>query len=491
MTQNTITVSEYHGLMKNSLWVIVSNLSMAFILALTVLASRRLGDAVFGQYVFLLAIATLLSNLCVLGTTDYVGILCARETDRTGELVANTLGMRLPFATLFIILCLIATYLTMPQALLASFLIALDWVVRTVIHLYRGVLRARNAFHKDALVSTIERLSVLICASIGLLLGQSLIVFLLGFILGRLIGMLACFQAYRQLGERLWVAFSLDLWRRILWRGFPIGIRTSLNSVSFRIDAVMLGILRATEEVGWYGAAYKFLEISFFLREAIVDAFQPSISRAYGQHNLALIRDLYGRAYKWLLITGGLMTAIAFAYADPIVALVFGQEYANSADALKILAWAMLLTFGSMTSLTLLDAVDSGSRNLFPSGMAVVVNVMLNAILISHMGYLGAAWSTLMTEAFLLIVLLWTSFRLGYTFSPVWLYGPLLACAVYTFVATILPLPIVVGATLGCCIFFLALFAFRAFDATDYSYGYLLAQATLGKFSPLKKSFVK
>src|SRR5881296_1762966 len=102
MTQNTITVSEYHGLMKNSLWVIISNLSMAFILALTVIASRWLGDAVFGQYVFLLAIATLLSNLCVLGTTDYVGILCAREADRTGELVANTLGMRLPFAILFI-----------------------------------------------------------------------------------------------------------------------------------------------------------------------------------------------------------------------------------------------------------------------------------------------------------------------------------------------------------------------------------------------------
>ena len=58
MDRKTLSVPDYDRLVKNSLWIIISNLSLVFTLALTVLASRVLGDSVFGQYIFLLAIAT-------------------------------------------------------------------------------------------------------------------------------------------------------------------------------------------------------------------------------------------------------------------------------------------------------------------------------------------------------------------------------------------------------------------------------------------------
>jgi len=75
---------------------------MLFVLALTIFASRLLGDSVFGQYVYLLAVTTILSELCVLGTTDYASILIAQEAEKTSLIMANTLGMRIPSSILYI-----------------------------------------------------------------------------------------------------------------------------------------------------------------------------------------------------------------------------------------------------------------------------------------------------------------------------------------------------------------------------------------------------
>jgi O-antigen/teichoic acid export membrane protein len=496
MPRETLSTSEYHGLAKNSLWVMVSNLSMAFILALTVFASRLLGDVVFGQYVFLLAIATLLAELSVLGTVEYVSILTARQSDRTGELVANTLGLRLVFGVVYVLLCQVVVWFCMPEALFVSLLIVLDWLARTVIHLFRGILRARDVFPRDAKIATVERLSVLVCATVGLLIGRSLAAFALGVLLGRTVGVMACLRAYQWLGEHIRVSFCYAEWCVILRGGFPIGIRGMLKGVSFRIDVVMLGLLRTSAEVGWYGAAYKFLEASFFFQEAIGESFQPAISRAFGQNNLARLRDLFGRGYKLLFIIGGLAGAAGFVYADQLVALVFGSTYTHAAEALRILVWAMLMVFGSMTSLMLLDAVESGSKTVLPFALAVVVNVALNACLIPFFGFLGAAWSTLLTESFLTVMLLSLAYRAGYTFPVRWLYGPLVACGAFTMVARLLfPTSMLPGIMLGSGAFIAVIVALRVFDDTDYAYGRMLllriagsgVRSSVWEKSPLRK----
>lgn len=469
MEKEKFSVSQYHGLAKNSLWGITSNISLVFVLALTVLASRVLGDAVFGQYTFLLAVTTLLVDLSVLGTTNFVSIIVAREPERTSEMVANILGLRIPASLLFVIVCLSIAFVSMPEVLLAALLISLDWVVRTVIHLLRGVLRARNMFRWDTQVATIERLAVLVFGGLGLLFFRNLTGFAFGYLVGRIVGMLACIRAYYRLGEVLRFAFQHDQWRWIMKGGFPIGVRGMLNGVSFRIDAFVLGLLRASSEVGWYGAAFKFLEASFFIQDAIGASFQPAISRAFGKHNREMIAELYGRGLKVLLIVAGFATAVGFAYANELVILVFGHDYANASSALRILIWALPFVYGSMTSIVLLDAVGSQSRTVAFFAISVVVNLVLNLLLIPRYGFLGAAMTTIVTEVFLAIVLIWFSFRSGYVFPVAWVYGPLAASLAFITFALVLPLAI--GAIVGAGAFIVVLLILGVFDEADFGYG--------------------
>jgi O-antigen/teichoic acid export membrane protein len=469
MEKQKLSISEYHGLAKNSLWGIASNISLVFVLVLTVLASRVLGDSVFGQYTFLLAVTTLLVDLSVLGTTDFVSIVVAREPGRTREMVANVVGLRIPASVLFVVVCLGIAWLSMPEAIWAALLISLDWVVRTVIHLLRGVLRARNVFRWDTQVATIERLAVLVCGGSGLFLFRSLNGLAVGYLVGRLVGMAASIHAYYRLGEVLRFRFQLEQWRRLIRGGLLIGVRGMLKGVSFRVDAFMLGLMRASSEVGWYGAAFKFLEASFFIQDAVGASFQPAISRAFGRKKRKTIAELYGRGLKVLLIVAGFATAAGVAYSYELIAFVFGTEYVNASSALMILICALPFVYCSMTSIVLLDAVGSQGRTVTFFAISVVLNLGLNLLLIPLYGYIGAAITTVVTEVFLAVALTWHSFRSGYVFPMVWVYGPLAASL--AFIALALTLPTVIGALAGTVVFAATLLLMGVFDEADFGYG--------------------
>jgi O-antigen/teichoic acid export membrane protein len=369
---------------------------------------------------------------------------------------------------------MIVTWFTMPEALPASLFISLDWLVRTLIRFVRGVLRARDVFHLDAQVATTERLATLIAASVGLFAGRTLLAFTLGFLIGRIIALSFCLWVYLRLGERLWIGFQYREWRTILRNSLPMGLRGMLRVVSFRVDAVILGLLRPSQEVGWYGAAYQFVEVSFFFQEAIGGSFQPAIARASGRGLQGMVSDLYGRAYKLILTISGLGAAIGFVYAGRLVALAFGDNYVNSTPALRILIWVMLLVPSWMMSVVLLDAVGSQAKTVRPFFVSVAGTILLNLFLIQQVGFLGAAWSTLLTEFFLTITLLRTSFNLGYRFPLTWLVGPVVACGAFTAVASMLHSSLILGAGLGLAAFLTTLVVFGVFDEVDRGYGQLL-----------------
>lgn len=483
MTAPAFEPTAYHRLAKNSVWVALSNVSMMFVLALTVVASRVLGDAAFGQYVFLLAVTTILADLSVLGTTDYASILIARDERNADTILGNALGMRVPLSLLFLLASLTIVGVRMPEALLPGLLIALDWVARTIIHLLRGVLRAKDAFRADAIVATLERLVVLILATAALFYTRSLVGFAAGILVGRSLAVEICRRAVAATGVTARFEFRREEWARLLRRGVPIGVRGILKGISFRVDAIVLGFMRTAPEVGWYGAAYKFLEASFFFQEAVGVAAQPAISQAWGSGRRQELQEIFFRSYKALQLLGGMLAGAMFVYAGPLIELVFGPEYAEAAGTLRILAWAMLLTFSSLSCLVLLDAIDSGARTVVPFAVAAVLNLALNVLLIPRHGIEGAAAATLVTEALLAGMLLLVVARHDVRIPASAIIGSWISAfaLVVACVAVGSLLPQWVAMLAGLLAFGFAILATRVLDATDLAYARFLLQRRLSR----------
>ena len=66
----------------------------------------------------------------------------------------------------------------------------------------------------------------------------------------------------------------------------------------------MLSILKGTEAVGWYSAAYRLMYIALILPTAINTAIFPVMSRLYSNSSRESLTLLYERYFKYMIMIG-------------------------------------------------------------------------------------------------------------------------------------------------------------------------------------------
>jgi O-antigen/teichoic acid export membrane protein len=89
--------------------------------------------------------------------------------------------------------------------------------------------------------------------------------------------------------------------------------------------------------------------------------------------------------------------------ADPLVRAVYGAEYAPAAGALELLAIAVVLMIFNAWQGFVLLAAGRQRVTLAYNSVGLVINVILNVILISTAGFIGAAVAALLTSIFITV----------------------------------------------------------------------------------------
>jgi O-antigen/teichoic acid export membrane protein len=81
--------------------------------------------------------------------------------------------------------------------------------------------------------------------------------------------------------------------------------------------------------------------------------------------------------------------------------------FAQSEDALRILAFAIVFLFANSAFYAMLNATNRQHLNAWATGLAAAINIVLNLILIPFYGYLAASTTTVITEASLCVLGWW------------------------------------------------------------------------------------
>jgi O-antigen/teichoic acid export membrane protein len=193
-------------------------------------------------------------------------------------------------------------------------------------------------------------------------------------------------------------------WRGLVAGSFALGLAIALSQIYFRIDAVLLALLTNAYEVGLYGAAYKFLEISYFVVTAIVTSAFPPLARFVATGD-PRARPLVQKAFDVLIAAAAPITVGLAIFATPIIVTTAGEEFREAADALRILSPYVLFSFvGGLFFHVLI--VCGRDRVLLGSTLAILVaNVALNLAFIPAYGFRAAAAISVITEAAVLVPL--------------------------------------------------------------------------------------
>jgi O-antigen/teichoic acid export membrane protein len=193
------------------------------------------------------------------------------------------------------------------------------------------------------------------------------------------------------------------LWRPMLSESFPLMINHLLATLFFRIDVFILQPTWGDRAVGFYGAAYKYIDGINIIPSYFTLAIFPLMSR-YAK----TARDSLARAYI-LSLRLLLMIALPVAVGTPFIAreliliLGGGQYLPDSMIALQLLIWFLPFSFVNQVTQYVLIAIDQQRFLTKAFLIGVAFNVGVNLILIPRYGYQAAAITTIFSEWALLI----------------------------------------------------------------------------------------
>jgi O-antigen/teichoic acid export membrane protein len=185
---------------------------------------------------------------------------------------------------------------------------------------------------------------------------------------------------------------------------------SGLYLLNSRTDLIMVGTLKGAHDAGIYAVAARVAEVTSFMMTTANVVLAPQVAKLHHQGDHALLQRMVRAANKRILLVSAPIAIALLVFAEPLLVLLFGAEFAGGALVLQILVVAQLLVVGS-GSLGLLLNMTGHERALASNMMvAVALNVVLNLALIPLAGAVGAALATSASLVFSRI-LLWRQVR--------------------------------------------------------------------------------
>lgn len=379
------------------------------LLALTMLAARRLSRDAFGAF----ALAAALGWMAGILTDAGLQMHLAREVARRdpGEAAAvfgRWLGWRVAAAAgaLAVVTATLAGPAGgSPDAGAVAFLVAgylVSALTEFVNHLFRGLSRT----DVESTITASSRLGMLAVGAAALWWWPSLATLAL-VVTG---AALVTFAVTLRVAWRLLAAAgTLDTTgARFATRGpavsrrhefvrdvLPVGIGVVLSAVYFRVDVLIIEHYRGLAAVGGYNGAYRLIEALRLMPAAALAVALPTLCRAESTQPMRRL--------------AAPLTALALAVcaplwlgADWVIAVCLGAGFADAVPAFRILLLAFPLMTVNYVLTTQLVAWDRHRAFAGLCACALLVNVALNLVLVPLQSMAGAAWATVWTEVVLL-----------------------------------------------------------------------------------------
>lgn len=408
--------------------LLVQATTAVFTAATTLFLVRSLGPAGFGIFALALSLSGIAGLVARLGIPQSLArFLADNRTDPVAcaGLIRDALHLTLVTAVLaggvlFLSADWIADAFDESELVWPLRGMAISLVFETITMLFLGVFIALARITANLRIVFVESL-IEATASIALVAAGAGAT---GAALGRSIGYavgacLAGFMVFRLFGR-----ISRTVIRRrgrprrrreILRYAAPLFVLDAIYGLFGRIDVLLIGGLLTTTSVGLFSAPKRLLPGIESIGLAVANSVSPRQAPSEGGRFL----DAFTASLRWLTILHAALIAPLVIWADPIVALLFGSKYPESADVLRLLAPYVFLNGVSPLVSTTVNFLGLARQRIPIALGALVLTIVIDVTLLPRIGIGAAAIGT--SAAFCLYVpahLLICRRHLGFSLTP-------------------------------------------------------------------------
>lgn len=453
--------------------VIVSGVSkvLSTILALVSIGfiTRYLGKEGFGDYATVLAFLSFFAAIADLG----LYYITTREISREGadeeKILGNIFSIRLISSlTVFIISPIIVWFFPYPAEVKEGIIIvAASFLFSSSYQILNGVFQKNLAMDKVAISELIGKVIQVAVVILAVKLQLSFSWIILSLLLNMIVSSTIIYTLAKKY-VRLHLRFDFDYWKIFLKESMPMGIATVVTFVYFKMDTILLSVMKSSSDVGVYNAAYKVLENITFFPAMIAGLVMPIMAHSIFTNRERFI-DISDKTFKVFVVLVVPLIVGTLFLADNVIGLIGGAGFAESGQVLRILVFALAFIFFGQFFNTILIIGNLQKRLMWTLGIAAIANVTLNLIFIPKFSYLAAAYISVITE---LIVVVLTAYmvakKLKYIPSIEKLFrilaaGSIMAVFLYVFQGLNFSLLAIASSA----IYFVSLWIFKAIETSE------------------------
>lgn len=445
------------------LWTLIALVTVGLI-------TRYLGAAGFGEYTTILSFYFMLAALGDLGLNQIVLREISSSEKNEKRIVSVAFTLRIISSILLVLLALAITpFLPYSKDVRWGIVLASSGLVfSSGYQILTGIFQKRLAAYWVALGEMTGRVVnlgwVAACAYFNwgtvAVVGGTILSWFSTF-------MIVFFLARRLVPFRFF--FDKKEAKRLLTEALPLGISAIITFIYFRVDTIILSIIKGPEDVGIYGAAYKILEnLSYF-----PSMFMGLIMPLYARHILtdrAKFKRIADKTFGAISVVAvGLLFAI-FALAPKIINVIAGSGFDASVVVLKMLSFGIFGIFFAQYFNMILIAANFQKKLLKIFALCAVINVALNLLLIPRFSYIAAGAVSAATECLVPVLAAAVAYKSYGYFPKLRPFVRVLPAGVVMFAVLVFikAWPIYVQIPIGGSVYVFLVFALKAVSYSDF-----------------------
>jgi O-antigen/teichoic acid export membrane protein len=391
----------------SSIMVVSQLITWTATLVLTAALGRYLGDAGFGELYLAMSFGVIFSVLVEFGLDQQLVRAVARDRSLAGTYLVHSAAIKMVLSVLayaiILVLIQVLEYPTEHKLTIAVYCLVLlfNGLSGSLTAVYQA---SERVFH-SAVGTIIEKGFIAVAALAMLSAGVGVTLIAAVFVAGSLLSVLWKGLFLRRM-VRLPVAFEIATMQKLVMGALPFFLYWALGAVYYRIDVVLLSKLTDAAVVGWYGAAYRLFDTLVFLPSTVSTVIMFPILARLAVGSRADLRLAMNKGLDVIVMLGVPICTGLFILAEPIIQFIYGKpEFLNAVPVLRYLAVGLFLLYVNSVLAVALVSLNQERKMTVVAGLATVINLGLNWLLIPHFQHLAAAAVTVATELFILCYL--------------------------------------------------------------------------------------
>lgn len=179
-----------------------------------------------------------------------------------------------------------------------------------------------------------------------------------------------------------------------------------ITTIYLVFDTIILGFITSDEHVGYYSASMRISKLSLAVISAVSIVLLPRLTLAFRNENFDEAASLLDKSINFVIFLSVPIALGTFCLSREIILLFAGSQYLPAVAALKVLCFIVIFVgVAQVLSHQILLPSHMERKILYASLIGVVLSLGLNFALIPILRHIGAAISSVATEALVTLIL--------------------------------------------------------------------------------------